>query len=34
VLSVIVVIGLAVDYLVIGLVDRRIRSRRGLLPQD
>jgi NitT/TauT family transport system permease protein len=33
VLSVIVAIGLAVDYLVIGLVDRRIRSRRGLLPQ-
>jgi sulfonate transport system permease protein len=32
VLSVIVVIGLAVDYLVIGLVDRRIRSRRGLVP--
>lgn len=32
VLSVIVLIGLAVDYLVIGLIDRRIRSRRGLLP--
>jgi NitT/TauT family transport system permease protein len=34
VLSVIVLIGLAVDYLVIGLLDRRIRGRRGLLPSD
>jgi NitT/TauT family transport system permease protein len=32
VLAVIVVIGVAVDYLVIGLLDRRIRTRRGLLP--
>jgi NitT/TauT family transport system permease protein len=34
VLSVIALIGLAVDYLVIGLMDRRIRARRGLLPSD
>jgi hypothetical protein len=32
VLAVIVLIGTAVDYLVIGQLDRRIRARRGLLP--
>ena len=29
--AVIVVIGVAVDYLIFGTVDRRIRRRRGLL---
>ena len=29
--AVIVVIGVAVEYLVFGPIDRRIRSRRGLL---
>jgi NitT/TauT family transport system permease protein len=33
VLAVIVVVGVAVDYLVFGLLDRRIRSRRGLLAE-
>ena len=31
-IAVVVVIGVAVDYLVFGLIDRRIRDRRGLLP--
>jgi NitT/TauT family transport system permease protein len=31
-LAVIVVIGVAVDYVVFGQLDRRIRARRGLLP--
>ena len=32
-LAVIVVIGVAVDYLVFGQLDRRIRRRRGLLVE-
>jgi NitT/TauT family transport system permease protein len=31
-LAVIVAIGVAVDYVVFGQLDRRIRARRGLLP--
>ena len=31
VVAVIAVIGVAVDYLIVGAIDRRIRSRRGLL---
>jgi hypothetical protein len=31
--AVIVVIGVAVEYLVFGTVDRRIRRRRGLLVE-
>jgi ABC-type nitrate/sulfonate/bicarbonate transport system permease component len=34
VLAVIGVIGVAVDYLVFGGLDRRIRRRRGLLIED
>jgi hypothetical protein len=30
-LAVVVVIGVAVDYLVFGQLDRRVRNRRGLL---
>jgi NitT/TauT family transport system permease protein len=31
-IAVIVIIGVAVDYLVFGQIDRRVRARRGLLP--
>jgi NitT/TauT family transport system permease protein len=34
VLAVIVVIGVAVDYLVFGRLDRRIRRKRGLLIES
>jgi hypothetical protein len=32
-LAVILLIGVAVDYLLFGLLDRRIRSRRGLIVE-